>query len=203
MVKPVVILFAKAPRLGTVKKRLARDIGALPALKFYKNILAQTIRKLDRLRGCDLVLAVTPDHARMRHPPNWRVIGQGQGDLGARMYHAFKKFRHRRAVLVGADIPDLQAADIQTALRVLKHCDAVFGPAVDGGYYLVGMGARRPAKPFAAVRWSSPKALADTAKNFTGLRVRNIRTLHDVDAAADLRVISAKAGIFFGGAPRE
>jgi rSAM/selenodomain-associated transferase 1 len=182
----VVILFARAPRLGTVKRRLACDIGGMAALGFYRNILSRTIRELHRLRGCELVLAITPDRALARHPPHWRAIGQGQGDLGARMRNAFKKFPDRRVVLVGADIPDLQAADIKTALRALKHCDAVFGPAADGGYYLVGMGARRPAKPFANVRWSSPHALADTVTNFRGLRVQHILELHDVDTAADL-----------------
>jgi rSAM/selenodomain-associated transferase 1 len=186
MVSPVVILFAKAPRLGTVKRRLARDIGDMAALRFYSNMLSRTIRKLHRLRRCGLVLAVTPDHARMRHPPGWRVMKQGHGDLGVRMHRAFKQFPRGRVVLVGADIPDLQAADIRTALRALKHCDAVFGPAADGGYYLVGMGRRRPARPFANARWSSPHALADTVTNFRGLRVQNIRTLHDVDTGADL-----------------
>jgi rSAM/selenodomain-associated transferase 1 len=186
MARKVVILFAKAPCLGTVKKRLACGIGDVAALRFYKTTLAGTLRKLNQLRGCELVLAVTPRGAFLRHPPGWRVMGQSQGDLGVRMAQAFRDFSGRQTVLVGADIPALGAEDIRAAFKALKHSHAVFGPAADGGYYLVGMSARRPVRPFANVRWSSPEALADTLENFRGLRVRKLRVLRDVDTAADL-----------------
>jgi glycosyltransferase A (GT-A) superfamily protein (DUF2064 family) len=61
----------------------------------------------------------------------------------------------------------------------------VFGPAEDGGYWLVGLGPRRPARPFAAVRWSTAHALADTRRNFHGRRIALLRSLSDVDTAAD------------------
>jgi rSAM/selenodomain-associated transferase 1 len=186
MAKPVVILFAKAPRLGTVKKRLARSIGEMPALRFYRNTLAATLRKLGRLDGFETIIAITPDRAWLRHPPGWAVAGQGAGDLGVRMARAFQKFPRRRVILVGADIPDLAAAEIRAAAKALLACDAVFGPAADGGYYLVAMGARRPVAPFAKARWSTEHALADTAKNFAHLRVTKLRVLRDVDTADDL-----------------
>jgi glycosyltransferase A (GT-A) superfamily protein (DUF2064 family) len=91
---------------------------------------------------------------------------------------------------VGVDIPGLKAADIAAAIIALRSADAVFGPAADGGYYLVGMGRRRPAKPFAAIRWSSEHALADTLNNFSGLRVRHLRVLRDIDTADDLLKIN-------------
>jgi hypothetical protein len=62
---------------------------------------------------------------------------------------------------------------------------------VDGGYWLVALGPRRPARPFAGVRWSSPHALADTLANFRGRRVALLRELRDVDCAADLRAMSS------------
>jgi glycosyltransferase A (GT-A) superfamily protein (DUF2064 family) len=65
----------------------------------------------------------------------------------------------------------------------------VFGPAEDGGYWLVGLGPCRPARPFAEVRWSTEHALADTLANFAGRRVALLRTLRDVDTAADLAAI--------------
>jgi len=67
--------------------------------------------------------------------------------------------------------------------------DATFGPAEDGGYWLVGLSPRRPARPFAAVRWSTAHALADTLANFRPRRVAFLRTLRDVDTAADLRSV--------------
>jgi len=75
---------------------------------------------------------------------------------------------------------------VADAFRALGRANAVFGPAEDGGYWLVGLGPRRPAHPFAAVRWSSPNALEDTLANFAGHRVCRLRTLSDVDTANDL-----------------
>ncbi len=99
-------------------------------------------------------------------------------------------FRRRQVILIGADIPDLNAAIIRHAARALKSHDAAFGPAADGGYYLVAMGAKRPATPFANVRWSSPHALADTLMNFRHHSVTALETLHDVDTGNDLKATS-------------
>jgi hypothetical protein len=94
--------------------------------------------------------------------------------------------------LIGCDIPDAGPADVRAAFRALGSAQAAFGPAEDGGYWLVAMAPRRPARPFAAVRWSSEHALADTLANFVGRRVAMLRTLHDVDTAADLRRLRAR-----------
>jgi hypothetical protein len=100
---------------------------------------------------------------------------------------------HRRAVLVGCDIPGLGAADIAAAFRALGRAGAVFGPAEDGGYWLVGFGPRRPARPFAGVRWSTEHALADTLRNCAPHPVALVRRLRDVDTAADLRALQGRA----------
>lgn len=184
MASPVVILFARAPRLGVVKTRLAAGIGTRAALRFYHAVLAATLRKLGQLRGVRLVLAVTPDRARMKVPQRWQRENQGKGDLGQRMERAFSHYPRRPVVLVGADIPDLAAADVRAAFRKLRGGGAVLGPAADGGFYLVGMGGTRPASPFANVRWSSPYAMADTQANFRS--TSRLRTLRDVDTADDL-----------------
>jgi uncharacterized protein len=81
------------------------------------------------------------------------------------------------------------------AFRALGRADAVFGPAADGGYWLVGLSPRRPARPFAGVRWSSEHALTDTLGNFPGRRFARLRTLQDVDTAADYRaIVNARRG---------
>jgi len=189
---PVLILFARAPRLGLVKRRLARGIGPVPALRFYRNQLQARLRGLGRLRGFKKIVALTPPGARLRVPPGWNVIPQAHGDLGQRMHAAFHRFPRRRVILAGVDIPALNAQDIRAAARALLHHDAAFGPAADGGYYLVAMGARRPAKPFINVRWSTGDALADTMLNFPNLRVAMMRELSDVDTEEDLRTQEAK-----------
>lgn len=181
-----VIVFARAPRLGAVKRRLARDIGAMAALRFHRGQLAATLA-VARDPRWRTELAATPDRARARWPRRVARIPQGGGDLGARMARALA--RHRRAVLVGSDIPGLSRADLAAAFRALGRADAVFGPAEDGGFWLVGFGPRRPARPFAQVRWSSATTLADTLARCAGRRVALLRTLRDVDTAADLAAI--------------
>jgi rSAM/selenodomain-associated transferase 1 len=180
----MIILFARAPRLGCVKRRLAAGIGAVPALRFYRNALSRIIFEL---KPFDAVIAVTPDRAAIPAASGCAMIDQGHGDLGVRMDRAFRRFPRRRVILIGADIPDLVAADLRAAARALLHHDVVFGPANDGGYYLVGMGTRRPAKPFTDVRWSGPHALADTQVNFKHLRVASLRPLQDIDTLENLK----------------
>jgi hypothetical protein len=191
MPRPTVILFARAPRLGQVKRRLAAGIGERAALRFYTATLAAVARPIARDRRWRTLLAATPRGARADWarlvPRGTRRIAQAQGDLGARMALAMRP--HPLAVLAGSDIPDLGPADIAAAFRALGRADAVFGPAEDGGYWLVGMGPRRPARPFAGVRWSGPHALADTLANFGGRRVALLRRLRDVDTAADLAAL--------------
>jgi hypothetical protein len=182
-----VIVFARAPRLGAVKRRLAKGIGAMGALRFYRGQLAAVLAALSRDGRWRTSIAATPDRARPRWPRRLPVAPQGSGDLGARMARAMRP--HRRVVVVGSDIPGIGRADIAAAFRALGRADAVFGPAEDGGYWLVGMGPRRPAHPFADVRWSSEHTLADTLANFAGRRVALLRSLRDVDTAEDLAAI--------------
>ena len=185
--KPVAIVFARAPRLGTVKRRLARDIGDRAALRFHAGTLDRLLRTLAADRRFRTVLAVTPDHARMRLPPRVMRIEQGKGDIGQRMYRALARFPRRGAAIVGSDIPDAGAADLWAAFRALGHADSAFGPAEDGGYWLVCLGPSRPAQPFARVRWSTSHALSDTLRNFTGREVALLRILSDVDTVAEWR----------------
>ncbi len=189
------IVFARAPRLGTLKRRLAADLGERAALRFHAATLRRLLRRLRADRRVRTVLAHTPDAARWPPDPAWRGlprIPQGRGDLGARMHRAFARFPGRRVALVGCDIPAIDAADLAACFRALGRADAAFGPAADGGYWLVSMNRRRPARPFAGVRWSGPHALSDTLGNFAGRRIAILRTLRDVDTAADLA--ESKAG---------
>lgn len=185
--RDTVIVFARAPRLGTVKRRLARDIGDRAALRFHLATLTTLLRNLVSCRRFDVVLAVTPDGARVRLPVRVRRIKQGHGDLGQRMTRALGRYRRGRVALIGCDIPEAGAGDILAAFGRLGTVDAVFGPATDGGYWLIALGPRRPGELFGEARWSTEHALADTLGRFCGCRVGFIRELSDVDTAEDYR----------------
>ncbi len=185
--RDTLVVFARAPRLGAVKRRLARGIGAMATLRFYRGQLAALLRAVGRDRRWRTLIAATPDRARARWPLRLPVLPQGGGDLGQRMGRAVG--RGRRVVIIGSDIPGIGAADVAAAFRALGRAQAVFGPAEDGGYWLVGVGPRRPPRPFAAVRWSTEHALADTRANFAGRPVALLRRLRDVDTAEDLAAL--------------
>jgi hypothetical protein len=183
MARRTLIVFARAPRMGRVKRRLALTIGDLAALRFYRRTLRRLLRRVARDKRWRTLGAVTPDHARLS---GLRCIPQGRGDLGRRMMRALARARGP-VVLVGADIPNLGPRQISAAFRALCAHDAVFGPARDGGYYLVG--AKRPTLArwmFARVRWSSEHALADTHANLKHRSVALVELLDDVDDAAGL-----------------
>jgi uncharacterized protein len=183
------VVFVKAPRLGTVKTRLARSIGDVEAWLFYRRLTAAVLR---RLGGPWLLwLAVTPDRfAREARfwPAHLPRRPQGGGDIGRRMARPVIELSPGPVVIVGSDIPDLARTHVSAAFHALGAHDAVFGPARDGGYWLVGL-RRRPSRahPFArGVRWSTPHALADTLRAFGPNRQHAVlEILTDVDTAAD------------------
>ena len=188
--RPRLYVFVRAPALGAVKRRLAAGVGALEALRFYR---AATERLLRRV-GCDprweTVLAVTPDISARGvspWPAGFARTGQGGGDLGARMGRFLAGDRTVPVAIVGSDIPELAASHVEAAFAALRDADLVFGPAADGGYWLVG---RRPGAAtrglFDGVRWSTSHALSDTRANVSPRRkVALLEVLEDVDDAAD------------------
>jgi uncharacterized protein len=183
------VIFAKAPALGRVKRRLAADIGALAALRFQRAATARLLRRVARDRRWRCWLAMTPDRAAAG-PRFWpaacRRIPQGQGDLGRRMARPFARLSGE-VVLIGSDIPDIAATHIAAAFHLLGTSDLVFGPARDGGFWLIG-GRNLPRGLFAGVRWSSRHALADTLRNVPPRwRVAQAATLDDIDDAAAYR----------------
>jgi len=186
-----VVLFAKVPRYGRVKTRLARGIGHGPARRVYCTLLRHTLAELGGRQPWRLVLATTP-HRQTWHawPSAITRTGQCHGDLGRRMGHALQRFARPRAVIIGSDIPTISASAVREAFQKLADADFVFGPSSDGGYWLIGWHRRR-AWPRAALdrcRWSSPQALADSRASLPRTRiVQHVRQLDDLDTIEDLR----------------
>jgi hypothetical protein len=197
MMQRHLVIFARAPQAGRVKRRLGSEIGMMEAFRFYRRILDQQIRRMTRDPRWTVWLFVTPDTA-LRHPA-WHLVPvsqrkpQRQGDLGRRMKLPFETLPSGPVVLVGSDIPAMRTHHIARAFTLLGSHDLVFGPARDGGFWLFG--ARRlrplPRSLFANVHWSTATALADTLAGIPRhVTTALADTLDDVDDAASLRRLS-------------
>lgn len=179
----------KEPRPGRVKTRLARDIGTIEAAWWFRRQVAGLLRRLRDPRW-DIALAVAPDRAGMAArlwPPDLTRHPQGRGQLGVRMLRQLNAYTGP-VCLIGADIPAVSRDHIALAFQTLRRADVVFGPAQDGGYWLIGCAAGRRLPGFALqdVRWSSPKALADSKRGLHWLGILQVAQLRDVDTVADL-----------------
>lgn len=191
------VIFVKAPVAGRAKTRLAIGVGSGRAAAIYRRLSANTIA---HAAGGEwrTVLAVDPIAALSGYetlwPPRLPRIAQGRGDLGRRIRRVFDQVGAGPAIIIGSDAPDLRARHIRAAFKALEGADAVFGPAPDGGYWLIGLARRRGRAPeFKGVRWSSEHALEDTANSLpSSFRVRRLDMLCDIDTSADLE--SAGAG---------
>ena len=193
------VLFVRAPLLGSGKRRLGHDIGDVAAVQFERAMIALLLRRSATDRRWRLRIAVTPDKARCR-ARHWHrgveAVGQGAGDLGIRMRRALETCRPGPVVLVGADIPALDAGHVAAAFRLLGSHDLVFGPAEDGGFWLVGARHPRRMPPlFERVRWSGPDALADTLAGLPRrITVGYAEQLEDVDDGDAYRRLRPRRG---------
>lgn len=184
------VIMAKAPAMGRVKTRLARDVGPVEATRFYRVALARLIRRLASDPRWRTVVAASPD-AQALPRENWlqdahAVVPQGTGDLGVRMQRVFDTAPTGSTVIIGSDIPDISTRHIAQAFKALGSSDAVIGPSVDGGYWLVGQKRMpRVLKPFGNVDWSSGREREQTLANFGNARVAMLDELSDVDNGAD------------------
>ena len=189
--KERLIVFLKAPRPGSVKTRLAKTVGPERACAIYRELLDRVIANLAGIT--DVEVRFTPDNAggEIAHwvQKNWRARPQGCGHLGERLQRAFAdSFSEgfERVIVVGSDCPHVSKNDIRHAVGELDSHDAVIGPAVDGGYWLIGLRAPQP-ELFREIAWSSNQVLAQTlghAKTL-GLRTRLLRLLSDIDTEED------------------
>lgn len=180
----------KEPRPGRVKTRLGRDLGMTAAAWWFRHQTRALLRRVQDPRW-RVVLAVAPDRAGMASriwPAHLLRLPQGPGDLGDRMARMLHSAAPGPICVIGADIPGISAAHIADAFRALGCHDAVFGPAMDGGYWLIGLKRARPIPRglFANVRWSTCHTLADTIKTLPDHRLSYISTLRDVDTIDDL-----------------
>jgi rSAM/selenodomain-associated transferase 1 len=205
-----VLVFARAPVPGRVKTRLLPGLSAVQAARLYT-------RMLDRALACaresalgPVTLWCTPDtdcprlvELARRHGAK-RALQRGD-DLGARMHGALACAlrEHRAALLLGSDCPGLRAGTLVRAAQALRQgLAAVFVPAVDGGYVLVGSTRAEPAL-FRDIPWGSHRVMTMTRERLTGLDWRwlELEPHRDVDRVQDLDLLPPGFGSGTGIAP--
>ena len=193
------IVFARLPQSGHVKTRLAATIGPDRALRVYRRLLAATLRLASRSAverrewRFDAAPGVLPasNAALLRRLANrgWIIAPQQGRDLGERMSQAIASALNNgdSVVLIGADCPVFETGDIRAAFDALRSTDAVFAPAEDGGYVLVGLSRALPAL-FEAMPWGSDQVMTRSLERLesSGAGVALLRRMWDVDVQADL-----------------
>ena len=191
------IVFAKAPRAGQAKTRLAPALGAEGAAALAARLLGHAVQEAAaaaKTVGAQLQLCVSPDIPDPLFTP-WvqrhgaTLTAQGSGDLGQRMHRALTLALGQadRALLMGTDAPALDAAVLLRAHQALDQADAVFVPALDGGYVLVGLCKPAPAL-FSDMVWSTATVMQDTRRRArqAGLRLVELAPVADIDEPQDL-----------------
>lgn len=184
--RPLLVIFVKAPRIGKAKTRLAADIGKTHACRHYRAMTSVIMRNVASNKW-DTVLSVTPARF-MGQIPAWRHLpqySQVDGSLSPRLAQAFSS--KRPVVVIGSDSPQVTRSDIAKAFRSMRPGNCVFGPADDGGFWLMGAYGPVPEFAFERVRWSTEHTLSDLKQNLNR-DIVTLRILTDVDNLAALKL---------------
>jgi hypothetical protein len=193
-VRDLLLVFLKEPRPGHTKTRLVPPLSPETAAQLYRLLAEEEVRRTTPVAGeYDRLFCFTPPEAEeaiARWFPGESLWPQAGGDLGARMAGAFAEgFARgaRRVAIIGTDVPWVSRDTVLDAFRALEDHDVCVGPARDGGYYLLSLGAPRPGL-FQEIAWSTPSVLALTLRKAEGLglQVASLETLTDLDTLGDL-----------------
>lgn len=194
----LLLLFTRFPEPGKVKTRLIPALGAEGAASLHRQLTAhilQIIRNFVKTNNTDLIICFAGAHVqgmRWTFGIDDQYQTQAEGDLGRRMSSAFAdslELGRRRVVLIGSDCPGISEKVLHTAFFHLHYYDLVLGPAIDGGYYLIGLTEPVP-ELFRDVPWGTAEVLAITLIRAArlGLRTILLEPLTDIDRPTDLPV---------------
>lgn len=171
MSEAALIFTIKNPVKGKVKTRLAATVGAERALAIYRALLQHTREAAEQVHAARYVFySDFIDETDDWKPRHFTKIVQCRGDIGDRMADCFSKVmpHHPMAVLAGSDIPGLTGEILKLAIEKLSDYDFVIGPALDGGYYLIGMKTYEPSV-FQEIAWSTPSVFTQTIEKIESL----------------------------------
>lgn len=189
--KSLLIIFYRNPKMGEVKTRLASTLGKEKALSIYKKLVLHTKTIAEPLL-VDKIVFYSEAIDLMDIWPNatyLKALQEGT-DLGDKMKQAFAggfESGYNSICIIGTDCYEVAREDIKDAFEVLNSCDAVIGPALDGGYYLLGMNMLYP-DIFKNKQWSTETVFRETIRDFESMRLQyaKLRVLRDVDREEDL-----------------
>jgi len=185
----LLLIFTKNPVAGKVKTRLAKDLGDDKALEIYKFLLEHSAAFTSSVNAEKHVYysdSITDQD--IWDNKIYKKKLQSGAHLGKRMENAFKngfEENHEKIIVIGSDMYDIQAGDIEEAFRQLENHDYVIGPASDGGYYLFGMKSLN-LKVFKNKDWGTSSVLKDTLKDLQKEDVKLLETRNDVDLLEDI-----------------
>ena len=190
--KNLLLIFTRNPELGKAKTRLAKTVGDETALEIYKFLLEKTR---------DVSFKVMSDKAvyysvKVRENDIWdanvyQKYQQKGEDLGIRMLNAFKdsfNAGYKKVMIIGSDLYDLSSENIETAFNELNTNDVVLGPAVDGGYYLLGMNTLQE-NVFKNKEWGTESVRKDTLNDLFDKKVKLLEFKNDIDVYEDIKNI--------------
>jgi len=190
----VCAIMAKQPHVGRTKTRLSPPLSPRQAAALYEALLCDVIALVDSQAGIDLAVAISPPSSqpffRQITPSDAYLLPVEGSDIGECLCQVFSHLPEmgwQKVLALNADGPTLPPAYLQQAVDLLDESDIVLGPALDGGYYLVGM--RRPhVGIFQGIAWSTAQVLTQTLERAAvlGLYVGMTPEWYDVDTAADL-----------------
>ena len=184
------LIFMRSPVLGEVKTRLAAETGDEEALLLYLTLVKHTLEVAATI-NCERFLCVEGDLKGFAYAENtFMFLKQSGSELGERMKNAFARSFNNGAlkvIIIGTDSAEIEATHINKAFELLDSVDAVVGPAMDGGYYLLGL--TRMLEPlFSGKQWSSSTVFKNTIKDLKTFNFSycELESLSDIDTLADL-----------------
>ena len=188
MKKELLIIFVKNIKLGKVKTRLAKTIGDEAAFEVYKELVSLTENATNN-QSLDKRIYFSDSVIETKWKNDFKTIQFGI-DLGERMKNAFVdgfELGYENIILIGSDLPDISNSIIENGFKALQKSEVVFGPAEDGGYYLIGM-SKLNAFIFEDKPWSQLNLLDVTLKqlNQQNINFSLLEILNDIDTYEDL-----------------
>ena len=184
------MVFIRNPELGRVKTRLAKSIGDQAALETYKTLSKHTFKIISEIDSDKLIFYSD----KIQDNDVWTATNckkqiQTKGDLGQKMLAAFQygfSLGYQKILIIGSDLYSLRPKHIESALEKLENYDVVIGPALDGGYYLLGLNFIIP-KIFKQKQWSTSSVLKKTLSDLKEFNVNLLEPLNDIDTYEDLK----------------